>query len=149
MDLFTEYAKYTSTMYSYTANPKRSSSVTSDKYSSAFALRTSLSTPSKPRLVSQGVEYVGHLVSATGTSFTPEKPLKVLDFPQPTTQKVMLQFIGLANYFRDHVPNMTDMVKPLRDMIPLGKYQRTGKLICTTESSAAFKLCQQAISNYQ
>ena len=61
----------------------------------------------------------------------------------------MLQFIGLANYFRDHVPNMTDMVKPLRDMIPLGKYQRTGKLIWTTESSAAFKLCQQAISNCQ
>ena len=56
----------------------------------------------------------------------------------------MLQFIG-----RDHVPNMTEMVKPLRDMIPLGKYQTTGKLIWTTESSAAFKLCQQAISNCQ
>jgi len=36
------------------------------------------------------VEYVGHLVSATGTSFIPEKRLKVLDFPQPTTQKEML-----------------------------------------------------------
>jgi len=34
-------------------------------------------------------------------------------------------------------------------MIPLGKYQRTGKLIWTTESSAAFKLSQQAISNCQ
>jgi len=44
---------------------------------------------------------------------------------------------------------MTVMVKPLRDMIPLGKYQRTGKLIWITESSAAFKLCQQAISNCQ
>ena len=129
-------------MYSYTANPTRSSSVMSDEYSSAFALRMSLSTPRKQSLV----EYVGHLVC---TSFTPEKRLKVLDFPQPTTQKEMLQFIGLANYFRDHVPNMTEMVKPLRDMIPLGKYQRTGKLIWTTESSAAFKLCQQAISNCQ
>jgi hypothetical protein len=44
---------------------------------------------------------------------------------------------------------MTEMVKPLSDMIPLGKYQRTGKLIWTTESSTAFKLCQQAISNCQ
>jgi hypothetical protein len=34
-------------------------------------------------------------------------------------------------------------------MIPLDKYQRTGKLIWTTESSAAFKLSQQAISNCQ
>jgi hypothetical protein len=105
--------------------------------------------PKKTMLGFPEVENVGHLVSATGTSFTPEKRLKVLDFPQPTTQKEMLQFTRLANYFRDHVPNMTEMVKPLRDMILLGKYQRTGKLIWTTESSAAFKLCQQAISNCQ
>ena len=26
-------------------------------------------------------------------------------------------FIGLANYFRDHVPNIAQMLKPLRDMI--------------------------------
>jgi hypothetical protein len=32
-------------------------------------------------------------------------------------------------------------------MIHLGKYQRTGKLIWTTEGSSAFKLCQQAILN--
>ena len=44
---------------------------------------------------------------------------------------------------------MTEMVKPLRDMIPLGKYQRTGRLIGTTEGFTAFKLCQQAISNCQ
>ena len=31
------------------------------------------------------------------------------------------------------------MVQPLRDMIPLGKYQRTGKLIWTTDGSATFK----------
>jgi hypothetical protein len=82
--------------------------------------------PRKTKLGLAEVEYVGHLVSTTGTSFTPEKRLKVLDFPQPSTQKEVLQF-----------------------MIPLGKYQRTGKLIWMTESSAAFKLCQQAISDCQ
>ena len=60
-------------------------------------VRISLSTPSKPSLVSQQTK-LGHLVFATGTSFTPEKRLKVLDFPQPTTQKEMLQFIGLAKW---------------------------------------------------
>ena len=103
--------------------------------------------PWKTELDLAEVEYVGHLISATGTSFTPEKRKKVLDFPQPTTQKEMLQLIGLANYFRDHVPNRTEMVKPLRNMIPLDNYQRTCKLIWTTAGSAAFKLCQQAISN--
>jgi hypothetical protein len=46
--------------------------------------------PKKIKLGLPEVEYVGHLVSATGTSFTPQKRLKVLDFPPPTTQKELL-----------------------------------------------------------
>ena len=41
------------------------------------------------------------------------------------TQNNLLQFIGLAIYFRDHVPNMTEMVQP----IPLKKYKGSGKLV--------------------
>ena len=78
--------------------------------------------PAKTRLGLKEVEYVGHLISSTGTSFTEKKRLQVLDFPLPETEKALLQFIGLANYFRDHVPNMTEMVQPLRKLI-------TGKLI--------------------
>jgi hypothetical protein len=83
------------------------------------------------------VEYVGHAVSATGTSFTEEKRLKVLK------QKNLLQFIGLANYFKDHVPRMTEMVQPLRKLIPLKAYKGSAEAI------AAFEYCQQAISNCQ
>jgi hypothetical protein len=75
--------------------------------------------------------------------------LKVLQFPLPETQKNLLQFIGLANYFRDHVPNMTEMVQPLRKLIPLKKYKGSGKLIWTPEAIAAFEFCQVAISNCQ
>jgi hypothetical protein len=44
---------------------------------------------------------------------------------------------------------MTKMAKPLREMLPEGKYRRTSKLVWTTERSAAFQYCQQAISNCQ
>ncbi len=67
------------------------------------------------------VEYVGHVVSSEGTSFTDEKRLEVLDFPLPDTHRGLLMFIGLANYFRDHVPKITEMLKPLRDMILVAK----------------------------
>jgi hypothetical protein len=66
-----------------------------------------------------------------------------------STQKNLLQFIGLANYFRDHVPNMTEMVQPLRKLIPLKKYKGSGKLIWTPDAITAFEVCQQAISNCQ
>jgi len=105
--------------------------------------------PAKTKLGLAEVEYVGHVISATGTSFTEEKRLKVLQFPLPETQKNLLQFIGLANYFRDHVPNMTEMVQPLRKLIPLKKYKGSGKLIWTPEAIAAFEFFQVAISNCQ
>ena len=44
---------------------------------------------------------------------------------------------------------MTEMVRPLRDMIPLRAYKRDGKLVWTPESTEAFEYCQQAISNCQ
>ena len=75
-------------------------------------LRTNRVTPN-PETTKLGldeVEYVGHLISSEGNSFTPEKRLQVLEFPPPATQKALLQFIGLVNYFRDHVPQMTEMV---------------------------------------
>jgi len=95
-------------MYSYTANPPR--------VFERLRAKNVAANPKKTKLGPTEVEYVDHLVFATGTLFTPEKRLKI-------------------------------MVKPLRDMIPLGKYQRTSKFIWTTETSAAFKFCQQAISN--
>ena len=53
----------------------------------------------------------------TGTSFTEEKRLQVLDFPLSETENALPQFIGLANYFHDHVPIMTEMIQPFRKMI--------------------------------
>ncbi len=99
--------------------------------------------PAKTKLGLAEVEYVEHVISATKTSFTEEKRLKVLQFPLPETQKNLLQFIGLANYFRDHVPNMTEMVQPLRKLIPLKKYKGSGKLIWMPEAIAAFEFILQ------
>ena len=43
--------------------------------------------PKKTKLGLEEVEYVGHVVSSTGTSFTPEKRLKVLNFPPPANNE--------------------------------------------------------------
>ena len=93
--------------------------------------------PAKTKLGLAEVEYVGHVVSATGTSFTEEKRLKVLKFLLPKTHKYLLQFICLANYFWKNVSRMTEMVQPLR------------KLVWTPGAIEAFDYCQQAIANCQ
>ena len=78
-----------------------------------------------------------------------EKRLQVLDFPLPENETVLLQFIGLVNYFRDHVPHMTEMVQPLRKLIDIKKYKGSKKLTWTPESIEAFHFCRIAVSNCQ
>jgi len=73
--------------------------------------------PKKCRFGMDKVEYVGHVISYEGITFSDEKRVKVLDFPLPNTQKDLQAFLGLVNYFRDHVPDMTGLVKPLRVLI--------------------------------
>ena len=46
--------------------------------------------PEKTELGFDEVEYVGHLISSIGTSFTSEKHLQVLDFPLPENEKALL-----------------------------------------------------------
>ena len=73
----------------------------------------------------------------------------MLDFPLPENEKALLQFIGLVNYFRDHVPHMTEMVQPLRKIIDMKKYKGSKKLTWTPESIEAFHFCRIAVSNWQ
>jgi len=82
------------------------------------------------------------LISSTGTSIAKEKRLQVLDFPLPETEKALLQFIGLVNYFRDHVPKMTEMVQPLRKLMDMKKYKGFKKLTWTDEAIKAFHYTQ-------
>ena len=126
---------------------------TDDEYldNTLLRLRTGKVTanPEKTELGLDEVEYVGHLISSTGTSFTSEKRLQVLDFPLSETEKALLQFIGLVNYFRDHVPHMTEMVQALRKLIDIMKNKGSKKLTWTLESIEAFHFCRIAVSNCQ
>ena len=54
-----------------------------------------------------------------------------------------------SNYFRDHVPKMTEMVQPLRKLVGMKKYKGSKKLTWTDEAIEAFHCCRVAVSNCQ
>ena len=77
-------------------------------------------------------------------SFTSEKRLQVLDFPLPEIEKALL-----VNYFRDHVPRMTEMVQPFRQLFDIKKYKGSKKLKWTERSIEAFHFCRITVANCQ
>ena len=59
--------------------------------------------PKKCRFGMTEIKYVGGVINQRGTTMRNEAMTKVLDFPLPVYFKQLRGFIGLVNYFRNHV----------------------------------------------
>jgi hypothetical protein len=95
--------------------------------------------PTKCKCGMSLVEYCGKQIDESGLSMSKKKIKKVLDFPKPETAHQMKQFVGLANYFHDHVPHHSNIMKALHDMINgYEKRTRAKALVWTEEGSRAF-----------
>ena len=93
--------------------------------------------PKKVKLGLAKVEYVGHTIDSTGLSFSRDKISEVADFPTPTTIKTVRTFLGLCNYFRDHVRNHSMIDREIRNVVT--EYDRTRKFNGTAEADLASK----------
>ena len=102
--------------------------------------------PSKCKLGLSQVEFVGHTVNKDGLHFTRDKLDSVLNFPQPGTKRQIKSFIGLANYFRDHIRNHSDRVQALQELVgDYDKSQARHKIKWSDECIRAFEDIRQAI----
>jgi hypothetical protein len=91
------------------------------------------------------VEFVGHILKVDGVHFSAEKRGKILDFPLPKRQKQRKSFLGLVNYFCDHVENLSVLSVPLNDMtIPCKK---NGTVVWTPQLEERFLVIQAAVEN--
>ena len=99
--------------------------------------------PKKVKLGMSKVEYVGHMVDSEGISFSAEKISEVLAFPTPVTCKQVRAFLGLCNFFRDHVRNHSMIDHDLRTVVT--EYDKRRKFNWTPKAEAAFKMLKTSI----
>jgi hypothetical protein len=100
--------------------------------------------PKKIRLGVSEIEYVGHNISETGMSFTKVKTDAVFQTPLPKTEKDLKSFLGLANYFRDHIKDYSTMARPLNSY--LKDYKRYHVVKWSAEMREAFESIRAAIN---
>jgi hypothetical protein len=91
------------------------------------------------------IEYVGHVLDEHGLSFSDEKIRTALDFELPSTQKGLKSYIGLINYFHEHIHNCSVMLRPLQQMVKAYKPNR--KLFWTPDTMEAFNATKEALEN--
>ena len=100
--------------------------------------------PAKCRFGHSEIEYVGHVINQDGITFSRDKIMKVLQIPKPIKEKELKSFLGLANYFRDHVANHSTTVHPLNEL--LRNYTRSKRIQWNTEAESAFTKIKEDIN---
>jgi hypothetical protein len=95
----------------------KNSSNVSKYFSNVFKKKIIYLKASKCKFGLATVEYIGRQISKDGITMSETKINSVLDFPKPFNNTTLRSFLGLANYFRDFVPNHSNVVNPLHKMI--------------------------------
>jgi hypothetical protein len=90
------------------------------------------------------VQYLGYTLSGQGVTLLKDKLSAIKDFPMPTLPKAVMEFLGLANYFRSLIPRFSHSADPLNKMTRASTVWRTGAP-SLPEAQVAFNKFKEAL----
>ena len=59
------------------------------------------------------IEFLGHIVDATGIKPLPKKVEAIKDFTLPNNVKGLERFLGMVNFYHSFIPHAAKIVQPL------------------------------------
>jgi hypothetical protein len=95
--------------------------------------------PDKVYLGFEQLEVVGYLIDKHGLTFTRDRVDKVLQIEAPVFGKQLKQFVGVANYFHDHIRDYSIIMQPLNHLLKGYEANKAKRISWTQESLTAFE----------
>ena len=102
--------------------------------------------PKKCVLGVASLEFLGHQVDRQGIRPLEEKVNVIRQFPQPTSQRKLRQFLGLVNFYHRFIPGCARILQPLH-LLLTGSTKSDRALVWTPTAEAAFKEVKDTLSN--
>ena len=96
--------------------------------------------PRKCHICCKSVPYLGHLLSADGIQMDPARVKAIQQMPPPEKKQTLELFLGLVNYYRRFVRNLSRIEAPLRDVI------FDSEFVWTDEAQQSFDKIKTAIA---
>jgi hypothetical protein len=97
--------------------------------------------PEKCVFATDNVEYLGHICTPLGIRPDPKKVRAIEEYPVPKTVKDIRAFVGLAGYYRCHVPNFAGLAKLLTALT-----RKDVPFVWTSECQQAFDELKRILS---
>lgn len=88
-------------------------------------------SPEKCSFMQEEVEFLGVLVKKSGLTINPSKSAAVKEWPRPQSVRDIRVFMGLINFFRRFIPNLSGIAKPLTALTRKGRSIRDWNQECT------------------
>lgn len=63
------------------------------------------------------VKYIGHVFSKAGLRNDPERLKAIAEMKSPVNVKELQRFLGMVNYVRNFIPNMSERTAKLRELL--------------------------------
>lgn len=69
------------------------------------------------------LNFLGHHITSQGIQPLPEKVETIQQFPQPTTQRKLREFLGMINFYHRFIPHCADILRPLHTLLTATKHK--------------------------
>lgn len=63
------------------------------------------------------IKYIGHIFNEFGVSPDPDQVKAIVTLKDPTSRVELQRLIGMFNYLRDFIPDMSTIISPLRELL--------------------------------
>jgi len=92
------------------------------------------------------LEFLGHMVSASGIHPIPKKIKTLSSYPLPADVESLRKFLGILNFYHRFIPNAASLQAPLTDLIKGAKKKDRTPIQWTDDTRKAFDSCRSALS---
>lgn len=98
----------------------------------------------KSELCKSELKYLGYIINQEGWSADPTKVESILNYAAPKSIKDIRRFMGMINFFRTFIPNLSEIAAPITELTK-GVRGKIRKINWTVEAEAAFKLIKSLL----
>ena len=102
--------------------------------------------PDKCEFCVPQLNFLGHKITGQGIQPLEDKVSVIRDFPQPTSQSKVREFLGLVNFYHKFFPKCAVILHPLNDLLSSTK-TKTQELQWNTNATKAFQTIKDTLAD--